>query len=208
MFGTISGFSSIIPLVAGIAFFRFYQKDMRLFAIFFGVAVPFDLFLIVTSMQGINNLWALHIWSLLEYCFLVYVISYWQKNETFRKLLRWSIPVFVIIWFAAKLVRIEDFTHFQNYTRSVGSMILTIVSVVTLYALSESEGILKSYQFWIILGVLIYFAGNIMLFSVSNIVLAGSLFFMHSIVNITANLLYAGGFLCLRLQSKYGGFYS
>jgi len=210
MFLTISGFSSIIPFVAGIAFFRFLQKDRRLLAVFFGIAVLFDLFLSYTGHHGVNNLWAIHIWTLIEYGFLVYVFSYWHKNKAFRRLLRWSIPVFVMIWVAAKLGGIEDMTHFQNYTRSVGSMILTVASVIILYSLSESVGasIHKSYQFWVSLAVLIYFAGNIILFSASNIVLVGSLFFMHSVLNIIANLMYAGGFLCLRFQWKHGGFYS
>lgn len=208
MLAYISGLSSLIPFIAGIISYRFGKEDMRLFTLFFGIAVVSDLYLWYTAMHNVNNLWALHIWSLVEYCFLAYVFSYWQKSSTFRKLLRWSIPVFMILWLVAKLVSIEVMSQFHNYTRSIGSMILTITSVVTLYRLNESEGIFRQYQFWISLGVLIYFAGNIIWFSINNIVLVGSLFFMHSIVNIIANLLYAGGFLCLLFQWKRGGFYS
>lgn len=208
MLADISGLSSLIPFIAGIISYRFGKEDMRIFAIFFGIAVVSDLFLMYTAAQHMNNLWALHVWSLVEYCFLAYVFSYWQKNNTFRRLLRWSIPVFIIMWLVAKLISMEVMTQFHNYTRSIGSMILIVVSVTTLYRLSESEGIFRLYQFWISLGVLIYFAGNIIWFSVNNIVLVGSLLFMHSIVNIIANLLYTGGFLCLLFQWKHGGFYS
>jgi hypothetical protein len=205
LLGDISAHSSIIPLLSGVIFFRDFSKDLKLYAIFFTIAVIFDQIITYLSSQQQNTWLLINFWILIEYVVTIYVLSYWQKNNKLQKVLRWSIPVYTIFWLIAKIFQIEDLHWFPQYTRSIASIILTIVAIYTLVKLGETGTLIhKHYQFWVCIGVLFYFSGNIILFSLSDLKLMINLYYIHSILNISANFLYAGGFWCHHYQLKHG----
>lgn len=205
LLGDISAHSSIIPFLLGVIFFRNFSKDLKLYTIFFGIAVIFDQIVTYLSSKQQNSWFLINIWILIEYCGTIYVFSYWQKNIRIQKVLRWSIPAYSIFWFIAKIFQMEDLHWFPQYTRSIESIILTIVAIYTLIKLGETGTYInKHYQFWVCIGVLFYFSGNIILFSLSDLRLVINLFIVHSILNILANFLYAGGFWCHHYQLKRG----
>ncbi|MCI0496166.1 hypothetical protein L0Z72_14260, partial [candidate division KSB1 bacterium] len=51
--------------------------------------------------------------------------------------------------------------------------------------------IFQDYRFWVLLAMLIYSAGNLFTFALSSYIIVWSL---HNMLNIIANLCYAGGF--------------
>lgn len=201
----ISGHSSIIPFIFGIVFFQGFAKDLKLYVILFGIAVVFDQIINYLGSQKQNTWLLINFWILIEYVGTVYVFSYWQKNIRVQKVLRWSIPIYFVFWLIAKVFQIEDLHWFPQYTRSIASIILTIVAIYTLIKLGETGTyIYKHYQFWVCVGVLFYFSGNIILFSLSDLRLVINLFLIHTILNIFANFFYAGGFWCHHYQLKHG----
>lgn len=201
----ISGYSSIIPFLFGAVFFRDFNKDLKLYFILFVIAVIFDLIINYLTSQGINSWLLINFWILIEYVATIYVFSYWQKNSQLQNILRWTIPVYIVFWIIAKVFEIEGLHWFPQYTRSVSSIILTVLALYTLIKLGETGSfIYKHYQFWISVGVLLYFSGNIVLFSLSDLKLVSNLFFIHNILDISANFLYAGGFWCHHYQVKHG----
>ena len=186
-------------------FFRDLGKDLKLYTIFFGVSVVFDQIINYLAEHGQNSWLFGNIFHLIEYIMIIYVFSHWQKNIRLQRVLHWSIPVYTIFWIWVKIFGIEYMDKFPHYTRSVAAIIIAILAIYTLIKLEENESyIYKHYQFWICVGALLYFSGNIVLFSLSDIVLVNNLFFIHSILNISANFLYAGGFWCCHFQLKNG----
>jgi hypothetical protein len=169
---------------------------MRILLVFFAVSLLIEVIVDLLALYKINNLWLFHISTLLEYTLLILVFSYWQKKDILKLSLRLSIPLFLLIWFAAKLF-LESFNQFDNFTSSMAGVILVVVSSYTLYDLSKENSVSLSRdpRFWVGSAVLIYYTGNLMLFALSNII---TIWAIHSILNIIANLIYSGGFLCLR----------
>jgi hypothetical protein len=205
MLSEISAHSSIIPLVFGVIFFRNFSKDLKLYTMLFVIAVIFDQIITYLSSQGQNTWLFGNIFHLIEYVMIIYVFSYWQKNSQLQKLLFWSIPLYTLFWIWVKVFGIEDMDKFPHFTRSIAAIIITIVAIYTLIKLGENGSyIYKHYQFWICVGALLYFSGNIVLFSLSDLNLVSNLFFIHSILNIIANFFYAGGFWCHHYQLKHG----
>ncbi|MFQ6103025.1 MAG: hypothetical protein ACE5OP_01890 [Candidatus Glassbacteria bacterium] len=149
------------------------------------------------------NLWLFNIFIVVDYSFLALVFSFWQKKKTFEKILRLSVPLFLLFWLGAKLFQLESFDQINNYSRTLESLILTAISLYTLYILNEEDDILliRDRRFWAAAAVLIYFAGNMMIFAIGEVILGGvHVWLVHSSLNIVTNLCYAGAFLCLALH--------
>jgi hypothetical protein len=205
MLSVISTHSSLIPFLVGVIFSRNFSKDLKLYTILFVLAVIFDQILFVLYLLKINNWLVIHFWILIEYVVTIYVFSYWQKNSKLQKILRWSIPVYTVFWIIVKILKIEDWYWVPVYTRPVAGIILIIVVLCTLIKLGEKDSyIYKNYQFWICVGALLYFSGNIVFFSILDVDIVEKLWFLHDVTNISANFLYAGGFWCHHYQLKHG----
>lgn len=202
----LSYLSDIVPFVFGLYLYRYLDSDMKLLLSLFTIVLLVDAILFYMSFNQINNLWLLHIFTLIEYSFLILVFASWQKNAFLKRCLRLSIPLFALIWFASKLF-LEGFNQIDNFTSSLESMLLVGVSAYTLYDLSKEYlfTIYKEYRFWVAGAVLIYFTGNQLFFALSNII---NVWPLHSALNIIANLSYTLGFLCLPRHLKYGGLLS
>ena len=157
-----------------------------------------DVFGLYLAFNRINNIWLFHLFTPLEYGFLVMVFSYWQKKSLLRLVLRLSIPLFALICLVNKLF-LENLVTFDSFTASLEGSALIMISVYTLFNLyrGNSGPISKDPRFWITVAVLIYFAGSLPTFAFANII---ALWSIHNILNVSSNVLFTGGFLCYRLR--------
>lgn len=162
------------------------------------ISISFAVDLLLYPIHAIwgSNLWVFHVFTLLEYSLLVLVFSYWQKTDILRKALRLSIPVFALIWILAKFY-VEDLTSFDNFTSSLENAVIIGVSGYALLELGKEDlnSLSREPRFWVSSGVLIYFAGNLILFAISSVIM---MWWTHNVLRIIYNLCQAGGFLCLR----------
>ncbi len=104
-----------------------------------------------------------------------------------------GIPGFAVLWIGATFF-FEDFNQPDNYTASLNCLLLVGVSFRTLYVVNKEqvETIFQEPRLWISAAVLIYFSANLVTFALGNVIVNWG--FHHAVVNIIANLLYAGGF--------------
>ncbi|MFQ6610547.1 MAG: hypothetical protein ACE5D7_07080 [Fidelibacterota bacterium] len=139
----------------------------------------------------------LHSYTLVEFIFVVYILSKWQNRIKQEILLSLTYVPFFIIWLIAKIF-IEDFSNFDNISSSLSSAVITVLSAYVLLELvkewNKSRG---NAVFWVASGFLIYFSGNLVLFALSTTVII-STWAIHNILVIISNLFYVGGFSALR----------
>jgi len=199
----------VVPFIVGLNLYNKLDTGMKFLLLLFGIGLLIDAFgyylYFFTKIQ--NNIWLYHFYTLIEYSLLIAAFSYWQKDFKLKRMFRISIPGFAVLWIGAKLF-CENFSLPDNYTASLECVLLVAVSFSTLYALSKEhlDNIFRDPRFWVGSAVLVYFSGNLLTFALSNII--GNWSFHHQLMNITANLLYTGGFLCLRPRLNYGGLLS
>lgn len=187
----------LFPLIVGLSKFRKLDKSMRLLLLLLGISFLTDLYSRILGIIGISNLHIFHYYTLIEYTLLAMIFSHWQENRLIVMALRISIPVFYLIWIIAKY-SFEEFNKFDNYTTTLEGIILLIASTKTLYSLinnGENEAI-KDYRFWVSSAVLLYFAGNIILFSTSKVITHTTWMTIHSTSLIISNYMYLKGYLC------------
>jgi hypothetical protein len=202
-----SALSSLVPLGAGLYFFRRLDIEMKILTIFFSFALIVEIIGFYLSFNRISYIWLIHLYTLLEYSLLMLIFSYWQKDNVLRRNLRLSIGFFAFIWIGAKMF-MENLSYWDNYTASLESVLLVGVSAYTLFELSKENrtSLYKEPRFWVCGAVLVYFTGNLMVFALINIITID--WPIHSLLNIVANLFYTGGFLCSRHRLNYGGLLS
>jgi hypothetical protein len=155
------------------------------------------------SILKLNNLWIIHIYTLVEYSSLMVIFSYWQKDIILKKIYKLSIPLFALIWVGAKMT-LEKLNQFDQVTASLEGLILVAVSLYSLYSTSIASwnGLLKDSRFWVAAAVLIYFLSNLAFFALGNVIIKWSMdkiklaYTLSWITVIFSNILYAKGFLC------------
>ena len=201
--------SALIPFMIGLILYKNLNTAMKFVLLLFGVGLLIDAvgYYLYFFTQFTSNIWFYHFYTLIECGLLLYIFSHWQKTIKMKRILRMSIPGFAVIWMGAKLF-CEDFNQWDNYTSSLEGLLLVGVSFRTLYVVNTEQvkTVFQEPRIWISAAVLIYFSANLVTFALGNIIVNWG--FHHAVVNIIANLLYAGGFLCLRPRLNYGGLLS
>lgn len=202
----VSALSVLIPSAASIYFFRSASRDMRFFALFIILSLISSLAVTTLAIYQVNNLWLFHAFTPIEYGLLIYVFSFWQ-SQSMARILKWSIALFFLVWIGTILLQIEQFDHFYHPTRSLSTIILTIISLYTLIRISiQGENLIfRDYRSWIILGVLLSFTGTAIIFDLSDLALIRSVWTIHSILNVTGNLCFACAFLFVHSPSDPKG---
>lgn len=199
----VSVLSQIVVLAAGLYARYSLAREMKILILYFGVALLADVAGISLSMKGINNLWLFHFFAIFEFGFLIYIFSIWQRNLFLKKILKFSIPLFAVMGIIVTLV-LENIQQFNSFSQPVASLALVGVAAYTLFELNKESfnSVFRQPRFWIGAGVMLYFSGTLVLFSLGNVLLdasaqwAKTIFILSVIMNIVANLLYTGGFLC------------
>ena len=195
--------SGLIPFTVGLYTFRSLSNEMKILVPYFGLALVAEVTLVYIAANHVNNLWLFHIFTIVEYGFFVWVFSTWQ-NPTLRTILRASIPLFSA-WGLVAMFLLKNLQQFNALGRSVASLVLVAVSSLTLFELSKERfgSVFRESRFWVACATLVYFAGTLVLFALSNVFVLGwnaerarMVFSINIILSIIANLIFAGGFLC------------
>jgi hypothetical protein len=163
-----------------------------------------DFYSLITAHYGINNLDVLHIYTILEGSFFLLFYRSLFKDALVKKLMLVVIAAYILFAVYHSFFLANMF-EFNSVTRVAECIILTTCGMYFFYTLfADDEYInLKRYPyFYINSGVLLYFMGNIFLFMLYAFVIQTekngsiSVWGLHSVLNIGANILYCVGFLC------------
>lgn len=205
----LSFVSGLIPFILGLVLFRKLNLALKSLLLLFGIgllieALGYYLYFF-TKIQ--NNIWLYHFYTLIECSLFIFIFSFWQNDFKLKRILRIIIPGFAFLWIGAKIF-FESFDQPDNYTTSLECVLLVAISFRTLYVVDQEhlKTIFREPRFWISAAVLIYFSANLVTFALGNMIVNWGLH--HAVINIIANLLYAGGFLCLCPRLSYGGLLS
>jgi hypothetical protein len=196
--------SGLLPVAAAVHVLRSLSKTMMVLLVYFVIAFLFDISLMILGLHGINNLWLMHLFTPIEYALFVWVLSDRSQRRA-KRAFRVSIPLFIGFWLVAAAL-FERATEFNTISHSVEAGILVLVASFALFEINRgsSGSPLQDPYFWIASAALLYFAASVLIYALSNVFLSMSMELLLAaynfkiIVNAIANVVYAGGFLCLR----------
>ncbi len=182
-----------------------------MFFVFLVVDQLSDLTMVTLASRHINNLWLTHVFVLIQYAFFSWIFAGWQHEERIRKLLYLSIPGMILLGIISAFF-LENVTSFNTITRPLSSLLIVMISAYTLLSLNRShvESLFRDTRFWLCSAALIYFASSLALAALGNVIIglpldqSRQLFAVHAVLNVIANVGYAGAFLCLIPLRKSG----
>lgn len=115
------------------------------------------------GLQVKNNLFLYHILTPVEYTLLSLIYYSALKSVLMKKVIRWSMYGFVVICIVLTLF-VEGMQVIDSFARSIEALLVTIWILAYFYQILKTTKILNMQSdplFWISLGFLIYFIGNL-----------------------------------------------
>ncbi len=208
IFPLLSSVSQLL-LVAMVVYSRKrLTAEMKILSLYFILSVVYLLSQMYLAFNHINNLWMRPVFSPIEFGLLMYIFSLWNRNSPFRKTMIYSIPTFIATW-GVGLLWIGSASEIFSYMGPLSAAALVLASSYTLFRIDRSEGlpVLNMPSFWISSATVIYFGSTFVFYSLDASLHKASVptmqlaYSVQSVLNILANLVYAGGFLCLRQKT-------
>lgn len=199
----VSALTVIVPFVLALLGLKRLDQGMKYFAALLGlVLVSETTAFLLGAYFKVNNLLVYDIFTALEYVALIAVFACWFEKGWFRTAMLASVPVFLSVWISAKLF-VDVSGEFDSIFLSIESVVFVMISVVTLTKEMRDSTVLlaDNPHFWIASGILVYFAGNLFVFSLIEQLLQPSVtryhsaWLIHSGLNVTKNILFSLGFL-------------
>lgn len=195
----LSAGSIIFPLLLGGFFLRRMPKILRFFWFYVLVGIVFEIATNYLSATGLKNVWLLHIYSVVEYGFLAELLGRWWSTLG-QKLYRISIPAAALLMYITQ-AQLDSVNAFNPIAKVTLNLLLVIGSLLVLSRMLYSSDIVlhRSYKFWILCGMFLYFGGTSFVFLAGPLNLLVDryqiLWQIYSVDNILSNVIYGVSFL-------------
>ena len=191
-----------IPLLAGIIAWRTLGKDLRFFWSIFLLGVIAECIVYYTRSNGIHNVWLFNVFFPVEFCVFMYTLSLWVA-ESWRKWFRGSILIFLVFYFLLQWW-VYDPGQLNTAGKYIQSTLLLVGALgVLVHLLPQFRHPMSvDPRFWVLAGMLIYFGGTAFVFLAGQLYIDGKLpgvWIIHSVCNISANLMFGAGFIYARV---------
>lgn len=208
IFPYLSLFSQLVVVGSSAYAVRNLTRETRVLAIYFAVSFVLTVIQLLLALNGINNLWIYQFFCPVQFVLLAFVFFRWNENSFVGIFIRYSVPTFVLAWCVSAFL-VANPAATLTYADPISAVVLILVSSYTLVRLDRLEGssVLDVPAFWISAATIAYFGGTLVFSALSISLLRASIQTMQiawstqSVVSILANLVYAGGFLCLRRKT-------
>jgi hypothetical protein len=200
-------FSTVIPILAGIYRLGSIDRAMKILIVYLIIAFSID----IVTMWLIKGYWVnlglMHIYFIIEFLFVMYVISSWQDSPKIKRLFQVLLLLYVLFWLCAKFT-FEPLNGLYSFTASASQVLLTLGAGYTLFVVigNRVQPLMNHQRFWILLSFVIYYAGTLMIIALRGILVHYSkevLFIASSLdwsLKILFNILFTVGFLCPQTQ--------
>ena len=204
----ISIFSSVLPICVGISKIKVLHRGTYILLFYLIFAFVADIYFI-WFVRGYQFALGLHhVYYLIEYIFIMSVVTVWQESRRIKKLFQVLMLLYVIFWIIAK-VTFEPLNGLYSVTASASQVLLTLCAGYTLFVVMGNRmlPLTSHHRFWMILSFVVYYAGTLLIISLRGILIHFSTenFLLVSSIDwslkIIFNILITRGFLCPQTQT-------
>jgi len=163
----------LFPLAMAVWRYKYLTHELVYVAAFLGLSLLGELVATVLSALGINNLFVLHFYTMLEFS----LIALFYQRFFGGYYPRWFVPTLLVVFIAFAVINllfIQSLSEFNTYARGLEGLLTIVLAMMCFYKMLmelESKRPEKHPVFWINAGYLFYFAGSLFLFILSNVVL-------------------------------------
>ena len=202
--------SALLAILIGLTRLAFLSRELKLLLILAGVSFTCDMAALFHNELGISVNYFGDTYRLAEFILLL-ILYYKVFNNPKWFWIFLSLALSCILFFFFNVIFLQQ-EKINSYSDSISACVFIVLAVLFLYKLMKDLPTLEVYRlpmFWVNVAVLLYFAGNLFLFIISNYlvtVLKDKLLIywtFHNFLGITKNILFAVGFyMSFRLSKK------
>jgi hypothetical protein len=194
--------SCLVPLTISIVNNKYIGKTLTSLFILFIVSLFTEILNKIHMDMGLNNSYLFHFFTILEFILVSVFYSRFFKQYFNPFIINILILFFLVIAYLD--YQVNGLNSIDNFSISIESIILTFYSLYLFYYILKNllfEDLLSEPVFWINTGILVYFAGNLLIFVFSNYLIQNApkthlllWTVIHSFINIFYNILLSVGF--------------
>lgn len=211
--------SALIPLiVAGYSPLKKKPQQSRVIFLYLAYSLFNDLATTIVTYFDVSNgvFFFNSFYTIIEHILILIFFVYSFQSQLFKKI-AYSLSALFIIVAIITLYRSFinlDSTKFDSIASSFSSLLLIIYSVYLLYEkiqIPDSTFVYGTFEFWIVVGLMIYFSGTFFLFlQAKNLTSAEFDVFwkINLVCNILKNIFFAIAFYQLKKQPTNNAFNS
>jgi len=193
----LSFLSVLLPLFAGIIHFKKLTPPYRVFIFFLVFGLLCDVVNFSLAKSYMNNVWVMNIFMLAEFAVYTYISLAISQASPVKHIEKIVIPAFLGVWIYLILIR-GSITEFNNSLNLAECSWLILLAGGGLVKVSEdvSIPIYKNPVFLFLAATFIYFAGNLIVFSLANQVMKtpkpmmDKIWIIHSFWCILTNIIF------------------
>jgi len=140
-----------------------YDKSMRIFPLllFLSLTTEAIVYLMFFALEKKPQFYVIyHIYILIEYSLLCYFFQLNTKNSSLRKIIKYSIPLFIITSTAISIF--TGYYIYPGHNLNLAGFLIIIWTTITLFNIEPQENLSLFHLplFWISIGVLTYYSGS------------------------------------------------
>jgi hypothetical protein len=197
----ISDICSLIPVFAGIYFFKRLKSHRRILLYLFIYNSAVELTNAWMAMHHRFNMWSINIYMFIEYSVFIFIFNQWVKDIFMRWLSLVGSVIFYALWAGYFILHknINENNAPAAFTESIVLMLLSGFVITTLGLRTETP-VFKNYRFWFAGAAFIYFAVNILLNYIFDLISSNtsnydmSIWSIHTVINIAVYFVFAYAF--------------
>ena len=157
--------SNLLPIAGGVMRRRVLRMEMRVLFAYVVFSFAVELLTLYLAFNRINNLWAIHIYTLIEFILMVIIFSRFEEMMPYRKFAPMYIALYSTTWIVSKIF-FESFDEFDQYSSPSANILLIIIALRALYLSAQAvePTIWRTSFFWFSVAVLVKFAGDFTLY--------------------------------------------
>lgn len=195
----ISYGSLLIPLLIGLFKSATLWHEARALLLWIIIGAAFEGLSYFSAQWYGNNLPLMHLYVVLEMSFL----SYFFYRDRMNAAAGTWIKIIVLLFFlfaCFNVLFLQDLYAYTSNTRSVESILLCLFALSWFYKVYKEQQVVfleREFMFWFVIGILIYFTGNILLWVYGEAVAQQSkqvfaeIWKIHALLNSLLHLFYA-----------------
>ena len=197
----MSQYSSLLPLLLGIVFFKQISSTLRQLSVLFFCTVVLEILAVwfIKNTTDENNLFLFHLHTLIETSILVlvYVKIF---NTSFKKNLAKTLYILFLIFSILSIIYWEPldvFPSYQRYTEGIIIILFCLLYFNQIFQELTIQRLERFAYFWLNSALLIYFSGTLFLFISYETIRTNTTenvqyyIIVHSSLNILLNLAYS-----------------
>ncbi|HAD83046.1 MAG: hypothetical protein A2509_09345 [Candidatus Edwardsbacteria bacterium RIFOXYD12_FULL_50_11] len=197
--------SLLFPIAGGAFFLKKMPKATKIFFLLTVIAFIAETIALSMALRKTNNYLVYQIYFFIETVIIAIIFCWWNERSLIRAIIAAGCALMAIVWIYFNVIAPSK-DGFAKMPLLIESIVFMLAATHFMIYMSiwGKTSIFDDHRFWICLGLLLNFTGNILIYSNLNFVFtqAAPLWRINWVISFLVNGIYAIGFISLKWTDR------